>query len=110
MVPAVGLIHAVRRVRDLIDQKLFRHNRRNSPSIFFVTRIDCLSARSWETLARFGAHSSRLNFVHYCFHIGQATYRLARSFANTLGLDTRASQGADEFMIREAAADMDERC
>ena len=30
MVPAVGLIHAVRHVRDLIDQKLFRHNRRNS--------------------------------------------------------------------------------
>jgi hypothetical protein len=77
-------IDAVRHVRDLIDQKLFRHNRRNSLFSFFVTRIDGSSARALETLAGFFVHSSRLNFVHYCFHFGQPAYRLALSFANTL--------------------------
>ena len=47
MVPAVGLIDAVRHVRDLIDQKLFRHNRRNSLFSFFVTRIDGFVGALW---------------------------------------------------------------
>src|SRR5262249_17881253 len=70
MVPTVRLIDAVRHVRDLIDQKLFRHDRRNS-LVFFSHAHRWFAARALETLAGFFGRSSDLNFVHYCFHSGQ---------------------------------------
>jgi hypothetical protein len=58
------------------------------------------SACAGETLAGFFIHSSRLNFVHYCFPFGQAPYRLAVSFANRLGVVT--GTGAVEFSDAQA--------
>jgi hypothetical protein len=62
MVPAVGLIDAVGHVRDLIDQKLFRHNCRNSPFFSFFARVDGLVGMRVGDASRFFYSFKSLEF------------------------------------------------
>jgi hypothetical protein len=100
----------VRHVRDLIDQKLFRHNRRSS-LFSFSARSDGFIGTRIEDASSFFYPFKSLEFCSRLLSFW-ATGPFASRYRWLIpkAATREALQGAVEFGGVRAAADMDEKC